>query len=231
MGIGSAYIDIGDTEGLKGDQAQLGFLFMMLQTAAMAAFMNLSALISQRDIMKLEVAEGLYTEGAHIVSSFIIGTPVAVVEHTAFFVIMFAMGGLDWDVFGNLYGFGLLLAIAMDAFFAMSAAVSKTSDQAMQIAMPFLFLFVIYNGFLVTKETCPYYFKWILYTSPIAWVFEQIGIGTYEDHDNFDELVEQYGWITSKGHKWACIGVLLGMFCLFKFGEMLGLKYLHAHQR
>ena len=139
--------------------------------------------------------------------------------------------GLDWDVFGNLYGFGLLLAIAMDAFFAMSAAVSKTSDQAMQIAMPFLFLFVIYNGFLVTKETCPYYFKWILYTSPIAWVFEQIGIGTYEDHDNFDQLVEQYGWITSKGHKWACIGVLLGMFCLFKFGEMLGLKYLHAHQR
>merc|ERR1712070_849257 len=100
----------------------------------------------------------------------------------------------------------------MDAFFSCAAAASKNADEALVKAMPFLFLFVIY-------------------ISPIAWSFEQIGIEFYKNEPNFETLDEKYGWHRSDNHKMAAIFILVGMFVLFRGLEMVCLKYLHAPER
>merc|ERR1712146_326496 len=102
-------------------------------------------MIERRDIMKLETSEGLYTEVSHIISNFFIFAPLALIENLVFTFVLYAMGGLSWSNYGVLWEWSTLVALAMDAFFSCAAAASKNADEALVKAMPFLFLFVIYN--------------------------------------------------------------------------------------
>eukprot|EP00435_Cladocopium_sp_Y103_P040602 s1648_g11.t1 len=71
---------------------------------------NMPTVISERTIVKTEVAEVLYSDWAYIISFTFLSLVQEVVVHSIFVVIIFAMSGLRWTMFPSIYLWTTLLA-------------------------------------------------------------------------------------------------------------------------
>merc|ERR1711879_1028784 len=160
---------------------QMSFLFNLLMQVSLCSMNIMPQLIDERNIMKLEVSEALYSEWAHIISTTILGTLQNMVGNTLFVVLMFAMGGMEWSTFLPFYLWATLLFFAMDSMCAMVAALAKNAQIAQAIAMPFLMVFIMFSGFLVSKNSAPSFLRWVLYVSPVNWVMETLADSLYGD--------------------------------------------------
>ena len=45
--------------------------------------------------------------------------------------------------------------------------------------IPGLMITIIFNNFFVNKAAAPFFMKWAIYVSPMAWSIEQIATGIY----------------------------------------------------
>merc|ERR1719454_1840625 len=70
---------------------QMSFLFNVLMQVSLGSMDIMPQLIDERNIMKLEVSEALYSEWPHIISSTIVNTIISTLGNTIFTVLMFAM--------------------------------------------------------------------------------------------------------------------------------------------
>merc|ERR1712014_301575 len=140
--MGLCFFDVG-SKSPKG-ATQMSFLFNVLMQVSLCSMNIMPQLIDERNIMKLEVSEALYSEWAHIVSTTILGTLQNMIGNTLFVVLMFAMGGMEWSAF-----------------------------------LPFLMVFIMFSGFLVSKNSAPSFLRWVLYISPVSWVNEVIAVNLY----------------------------------------------------
>merc|ERR1711924_406797 len=59
-------------------------------------------------------------------------------------------------------------------------------EEANQKQMPILILFIMFNGVIVTKESCPIFMTWALMISPLFWTLEQIAIDLWYDGVGWD---------------------------------------------
>merc|ERR1712217_706217 len=78
--------------------SQLMGLTVLMQVS-LCSMNIMPQLIDERNVMKLEVSEALYSEWAHIISTTLLATAQNMVGNTLFIVLMFALGGMDWSAF------------------------------------------------------------------------------------------------------------------------------------
>merc|ERR1712193_406907 len=74
---------------------QMSFLFNVLMQVSLCSLNIMPQLIDERNIMKLEVSEALYSEWAHIVSTTILGTLQNMIGNTLFVVLM--LPWVEWS--------------------------------------------------------------------------------------------------------------------------------------
>ena len=110
----------------------------------------------------------------------------------------------------------------MTNFFKVVAAVAPSPATALQVAMPGLMLFILFNNFFVNQATAPFFMKWALYISPMAWSIEQIITGIYGDDPT---LVQLYGYNASVAQTGAALAVLLTEMCLFQLLSLVCLRF------
>merc|ERR1719162_1154369 len=170
LGVGFAGI------GGEAAQLQLGFIYILILSIAMSGMANMPKLVDERMVMKMEVSDGLYHESAYIISAAVINTIVSVGANTMYVTIMFLFGGMNWNVFGPLFLWSTLTFITFDSLFSFIAAMAKDSQSAQATALPFLLLFVMYNGFTITKAGCPVFMQWAISLSPAAYAVEAMAI-------------------------------------------------------
>merc|ERR1712151_452387 len=125
--IGGLYFGIGEKEP-KG-MTQMAYFMMYLNMVTLAPVLSMPALISQRLIMKLETSEKLYSEGAYIVAFLIVNMTLSLIGLLLLIVIMFAMGKMPWNSFGNLLYWGVLNFLMMDAMVGFGTAVASNTEQ------------------------------------------------------------------------------------------------------
>merc|ERR1712232_683397 len=89
---------------------------------------------------------------------------------------MFLFSSISWDIFLPFLLWAIVSFITFDSLFAFIAAVAKDSQSAQATAVPFLLLFVMYNGFSITKAGCPVFMQWAICVSPAAYAIEAIAI-------------------------------------------------------
>ena len=110
----------------------------------------------------------------------------------------------------------------MTNFFKVVAAVAPSPATALQVAMPGLMLFILFNNFFVNQATAPFFMKWALYISPMAWSIEQIITGIYGDDPT---LVQLYEYNASVAQTGAALAVLLTEMCLFQLLSLVCLRF------
>ena len=73
------------------------------QMSVMGGMQAMPKLVEDRDIMKLECSDRLYSEWAFIATSFILQNLVSQVLNVVFLLITFGMSGISFDYFSDFY--------------------------------------------------------------------------------------------------------------------------------
>lgn len=199
----------------------------------MSGMANMPKLVDERMVMKMEVSDSLYHESAYIISAAVINTITSVGANTMYVTLMFLFGGLGWNLFAPLFLWSTLTFITFDSLFSFIAALAKDSQSAQATALPFLLLFVMYNGFTITKAGCPVFMQWAIALSPAAYAVEAMAITSM----HLTEGPEQVQWVKvnelyqfEDNRSIAC--VVLACLCLaFRIGQAICLQKLNKIQR
>eukprot|EP00919_Chromeraceae_sp_WS-2016_P018428 GHVR01043728.1.p1 GENE.GHVR01043728.1~~GHVR01043728.1.p1 ORF type:complete len:683 (+),score=125.12 GHVR01043728.1:59-2107(+) len=218
--LGIAFFQIGKQTAID---AQLPFFFMLLQSGAMSGMMNMPRFIDERVVMQYEVSECLYSEWAHIAINTVMNTALSIFGNLIFILIMWAYSGVDWSYFGVVYGWSLLMFLTFDSLFSAVAAFARDGTTAQQFALPFLIMFMIYNGFFVRVTTVASWMVWALYISPFFWTFEQIVVTLFSGEPQGDRLIESFGF--KEGRSLLAVIVMCSEMLILRILQVLALKF------
>merc|ERR1712137_1255152 len=133
-------------------------------------------LIEERGFMKHETSERLYTEGVHILTTLCVTVPLSLIGATCQTLIIYALSGLAYRFLPLVLGWTPLLFCFFDAIFQCVAAAAPDGQQAQTMATPFLVVFMLFNGSIVTRATAPLYLRWIFEVSPTNYALQGIVI-------------------------------------------------------
>ena len=222
--IGLAFLDIGN----KLPVQQLSFLFMLLQIGALSNMSVMPEMIAQRLVFKFEHSDGLYSTAASFIVDTAVNNTLAVCGNFLTTCIMYALSGLKWSNFGQLYFWSLICFVVMVNFFKIIAAVAPSHAESLQVAMPGLMMFILFNNFFVNQATAPVFMRWALHVSPMAWTIEQIITSLYPANDALKTL---YGYDDSDAQSVRALIVLLVEAVAFQLIAIVCLAKLNNIQR
>merc|ERR1711972_983419 len=110
------------------------------------------------------------------------------------------------------------------------AAAAPDGEQAMTMATPFLVVFMLFNGLVVTRATAPVFLRWIFEISPTGYALQSIILMMAEDADpNGKLLVAGMGY--RHGENLKGIIVIACMALVLRVLQILALKYLNKIQK
>merc|ERR1719401_2068765 len=87
---------------------------------------------------------------------------------------MVRIAGLEQEVFLTVLAWALLLFFVYDSLFAFIGAVARDTRQAQVLATPFISVFMLFNGFIVSRADAPAPLHWIFDISPNAYAMQPI---------------------------------------------------------
>lgn len=216
--------------GSKPLLRQIMFSFCMLTMLCLAGTMGLIVLINERTLMKHEASEALYSEGSWSLASLLVDVPLALLGALMNIGIMVTFAQLDMSLFQTVLFWSLLLFFVYDSLFAFIGAVAADTRQAQVLASPCVSIFMLFNGFVVTKADAPVLLRWIFAISPNAYAMEAIVTKMGEDASFSDQIIlSQMGF--EEGNNRTGLLVLLSMIVGLRVGQLIGLKLLNNIQR
>eukprot|EP00405_Crypthecodinium_cohnii_P053124 CAMPEP_0206599380 /NCGR_PEP_ID=MMETSP0325_2-20121206/45155_1 /ASSEMBLY_ACC=CAM_ASM_000347 /TAXON_ID=2866 /ORGANISM="Crypthecodinium cohnii, Strain Seligo" /LENGTH=670 /DNA_ID=CAMNT_0054110461 /DNA_START=53 /DNA_END=2065 /DNA_ORIENTATION=- len=217
--------------GQKDDMLkQIMFSFCLVTMLCLAGLLTLVVLITDRIQMKHEASEALYCEGASSLASFMVDVPLSLLGAFLNVSIMTAFGDLESDILRTVVCWSLLLFMFYDSMFALIGAVAKDTRQAQVIVMPFVSLFMLFNGFVVAKADAPKPLLWIFYISPNQYAMQAIIVRLAEHFPlSGPAFVEEFGYSDDNNGIGIC--VLCSMIILLRVGQQVALRYMNNVQR
>eukprot|EP00913_Durusdinium_trenchii_P017188 g16162.t2 len=120
--VGIVYMRTGELAA----QQQVSFFFMLCMTTAIDGLKNMPMVIGERTIVKMETSEVLYSDWAYIISFTVLNLCQALVVHSIFIAILFAMSGLRWTMFPSAYLWSTLLSASWSVDQRVIQAVSES---------------------------------------------------------------------------------------------------------
>merc|ERR1712048_480544 len=228
--IGTIYFGVGQKQ--PQGMTQMGFFMMFLNMVTLAPLLSMPTLITQRLIMKLEISEKLYSEGAYVIAFLCVNMTLSLIGLLLLIVILFAMGQMPWRSFGNLFYWGVLNFLMMDAMVGLGTAVASNVEQANYVLMPFQIFAGLFNGFALTKVSAPAFLKWVFYISPVSYSMEDIAHFNYgKDPAIWNSLVEYNGLEWNDSTVFWGTSITVAFVVIGRVGQVLALKYLQNVQK
>merc|ERR1712050_126636 len=210
--------------------AQLQFIFILLTMLSLQGLPLMPILIEERVLMKLETAERLYKESAYILTTLFVTVPLSLLGATIQTLIIYGFAQLPLDYLPPILGWTLLLFFLFDALFQCVAAAAPDGEQAMTMATPFLVVFMLFNGLVVTRATAPVFLRWIFEVSPTSYALQSIVLMMADDAgSNGQLLVAGMGY--KHGENLKGIIVIACMTAALRVLQVLALKYLNKVQK
>lgn len=160
---------------------QMPFLFMCIQMGVLSGMQTMPSLIADRNIMKFEVSDRLYSEWAFLISKFILQNIVSQLVNLLFLVIVWAFSNIGYASFLPFWGWQLLIVLVTDSLFNTVAAIAKTGAQAQAMAIPPLMFVLLFNGFFITLAGVQDWMLWAIYVSPMFWGLQEMASLLYSD--------------------------------------------------
>jgi hypothetical protein len=210
--------------------AQLQFIFILMTMLSLQSLPLMPLLIEERVFMKLETSEKLYKESAYILTTLCVTVPLSLLGATIQTLIIYGFSQLPLDYLPTILGWTLLLFFMFDALFQCVAAAAPDGEQALTMATPWLVVFMLFNGLVVTRASAPIFLRWIFEISPTSYALQSIVLMMAEDADATGKLlVAGMGYRHGESLKGisivACITVVLRVL------QVLALKHLNNVQK
>merc|ERR1719188_218319 len=180
--------------------------------------------------MMYETSKRLYTESTHILTTLCVTAPLSLIGATCQTLIVYALSGLAYKFLPLVLGWTLLLFCFFDAIFQCVAAAAPDGQQAQTMATPFLVLFMLFNGSIVSRATAPMYLRWIFEVSPTNYALEAIVIPMADAAGpNGQVYIDMMGY--RKGETLKGIVLIACMTVVLRLLQVAALKFLNKLQR
>lgn len=166
--------------GKKEAPLQSGYFFFVLMACSIDQVKTMPKVISERTIMKMETSEALYSEWAYIIPFTIMSLAQAIITHAVFMALMWPFLSYPASLFKYVWFWSLMVNIVMDSLYLMLSGIAKDATAAQVMSLPFLIIFMLYNGFTVTSVTCPKWLLWAIKISPVAYAMQAITVAASE---------------------------------------------------
>ncbi|CAE7821677.1 abcG2 [Symbiodinium sp. CCMP2456] len=229
--VGVVYMRTGEL----GAAQQTAFFFMLCMTCAIDGLKSMPAIIGERSIVKMEAAEVLYSEWAYIFSFGVLNTLQMLLVHSIFITVLFAMSGLRWQMYADVYLWSTLLAATMNALYLMVAAIAKDATSAIVFSSPFMMLFLLFNGFTATRSSVVPWMRWAIDISPVAYSIQQMVYAAKHTYADDENLVKGYEGVIQmseyKDQPTRAIAVVAICFGIFKTVQLTAFRRLNKIQR
>jgi ABC-type multidrug transport system ATPase subunit len=143
-----------------------------------------------RAVFYKQRAANFYRTISYVLATSMVQVPVAVVETLLFGSLTYWMSGFVADV-PSFFVFELFLLLIImvfsGVFFFLSAAMPNLHI-AEPVAMVALLFFVMFAGFIVSKDQIPDWLMWMYWADPVSWAVRGIAVSQYRSSE-FDVCV------------------------------------------
>ncbi|KAG2505150.1 hypothetical protein JM18_009524 [Phytophthora kernoviae] len=223
----------------------MGVMFATVMFLSMGQGAQIPVYIASRDIFYKQCRANFYRTGSYVVATTISQIPMAIAETIVFGGIVYWICGFasDAKLFIIFEVVVFLSNLAMGMWFFFLAGVCANENVVMPVGMVSILVFIIFAGFIVTKDQIPDYLIWAHWISPITWGLKALAINQYRSSD-FDvcvydgvEYCTKYGLNMGEyylnlfgietGKEWVAYGIiyLVAIYVVFMFLSYLALEY------
>merc|ERR1711879_313158 len=158
-----------------------------------------------------------------------VNAPLALLGAACQTLIVYAMSGLSYSFLPILLGWTLLLFCFFDAIFQCVASVASDSEQSLTLATPFLVVFIIFNGIIVSRDTAPVYLRWLFEISPTNYALQAIVMPMAQEAGPSGQLyIDMLGYRAGENLKG--IVIIACMTIALRFLQVAALKFLNKLQ-
>jgi len=224
--LGSVFQGIGDKIFLQ----QTSFFFILVTGSCFQSMGFMAELVSERTYMKYETSEALYDESVLALANFAVDVPLALLGASLQICIAFTFSGMAHSLFWTIFGWTLLVFFVYDSLFACVAAFAPDAQLAQLLATPCLTIFMLFNGFCVSRGGSPPWFRWIFDISPNFHAMQSIitSVAAAEGTDavNYTEML---GY--KAGQEETALVVMVGSIVVLRLLQIVGLKFFNHIQK
>eukprot|EP00933_Yihiella_yeosuensis_P042551 TRINITY_DN37173_c0_g1_i1.p1 TRINITY_DN37173_c0_g1~~TRINITY_DN37173_c0_g1_i1.p1 ORF type:complete len:689 (+),score=109.93 TRINITY_DN37173_c0_g1_i1:96-2162(+) len=235
--VGSAFAGISKTV----PWLQVSFFYFALMACSIDGLKTMPKVISERTVMKMETSEALYSEWTYILSFTILSSFQALVAHSVFILVLFSVTGFPWALFPSMWLWTTMLSYVMDSLYLMLSGIAKDATMAQVLSLPFLMMFLLYNGFTAARNTVPWWLVWALEISPVAYALEALTLDAARicregppyhacrgEDGVWEQVMHHFAYEDRYTMAFAVMG---GCMLVFRATHVVCLKYLNHIQR
>ncbi|GMF30889.1 unnamed protein product [Phytophthora lilii] len=224
----------------------MGVLFATVLFLSMGQSSQIPTYIAERDIFYKQRAANFFSTKAYVLATSASQIPLVLAESIIFGVMVYWICGFEADAMRFII-FEIILCLtnlAMGMWFSFLAAISFNANAAAPMGIVSLLVFIIFAGFIVTKNNIPDFLIWGHWISPMSWTLRALAINQYRS-STFDVCVyEDVDYCTTYGvtmgeyslqlfgmktdKTWVLYGILytFAIYLVFMFLSYLGLEYI-----
>ncbi|KUF91864.1 UPF0420 protein [Phytophthora nicotianae] len=171
-------------------QLVMGIIFNAVMFVSLGQQAQIPTFMAAREVFYKQRRANFFRTSSFVLSNSVSQIPLGFAESLVFGSILYWMCGYVSTVEAFLL-FELMLFLtnlAMAAWFFFLSCASPDLNVANPISMVSILFFVLFAGFVITKDQIPDYLIWIYWINPMAWGVRALAVNQYTD-DSFDTCV------------------------------------------
>jgi len=222
--VGVMFLDIGNKGQIKD---VIAFIFILMSLLCLGGIQLMPIQIEERNFMKYETSEALYSEAASVLASFCVDVPLAFMGAAYQVLIAFVIAGMDSEYLELFFFWAMLLFVVYDSFYSVIAAVAEDAQQA--LATPIISIFMLFNGFVVSKTGAPAWLRWVFFISPNGYAMQALMERIAPRYPLGDFLLQRSGYVD--GENLQGVVVMACLIVVFRLLQLAALRRFHNIQK
>ncbi|GAB9476648.1 Atp-binding protein, partial [Globisporangium polare] len=228
-------------------QVVMGIIFQSALFLSMGQASQVPTYVAARDIFYKQRGANFFRTSSFVLANSVSQIPLGMMETLLFGSLVYWMCGfatkfVEFVLFLTIL---LLTNLAFGAWFFFISSVAKNGNIAQPMAMISILFFILFSGFIVTKNQIPDYFIWIYWISPVTWSILGLAVNQYRssefnvcESDGIDYCTQfngqqmgeyflnLFGVPSDKSWVYVAIFYLLGLYLAFLVMAFFALEYL-----
>jgi ABC-type multidrug transport system ATPase subunit/ABC-type multidrug transport system permease subunit len=245
MGLiyGSTFYDVDPTNV----QVMLGVIFQATLFLSLGQASQIPTFMEARAIFYKQRGANFYRSSAWVIANSVALVPQAIGEILVFATLVYWMCGFAASASAFIIYLILLLLtnLVFASWFFCLSAMCPNLDIAKPMSTYSIVCFVLFAGFVISKDQTPGWFIWVYWINPIAWCLRGLSVNEYRSSaydvcqygdinycDDYgmnmgEYYLAQYGVPSSKVWVWTGILFMIAAYILFM---VLGCYVLEYHR-
>ncbi|GMF30047.1 unnamed protein product [Phytophthora lilii] len=226
-------------------QLVIGVIFASVLCLSLGQSAQIPTVMAAREVFYKQRGANFFRTASYVLSSSVSQLPPIILESVVFGSIVYWMCGFV-DTIGAFFLFLLMLCLsnlALTSFFFFLASAAPNFNVANPISSVSILFFILFGGFVITKEQIPDYLIWVYWINPIAWSVRALAVNQYSDSafdkctygdvnfcESFNQTVGDYslGLFEVPSEKfWLWYGIVFmgAAYVFFMFLSYIALEY------